>query len=382
MSTYRYKLNLISEITGEFVNNKNNFLIYGSYGYTGNLIAQLCVTQGLQPVLGGRNKEQLVTQARALNLEYRVFDVDQLEQTKNALKEFVAVIHCAGPFWHTYKNMVQACLETNTHYLDITGEVMVIEQLMAMNEQAKSAGIMLLPGAGFDVVPSDCLAAYLKGHLPDANELILAIGSSQNEGGSGPGISRGTARTMMEGMSAGTMIRDKGILKNVPLSWNTRTFDFGSRKQLLCTTVSWGDLASAWWSTGIPHIETYMALPEKMIRFNKFINPIKAIFNWSPVKRYVEHKISRLPAGPTTKARQNSVAKIYGEVTNKAGKKFAALMTTPNGYELTALSTLTIMQKITTGNAPAGFQTPSSAYTKDLVMEIPGVTRVDIPTSS
>lgn len=360
------------------MNNKKNFLIYGSYGYTGNLIAELSLQQGLQPVLGGRDKEKLVHQANALNLDYRVFDVNRLDQAENALREFIAVIHCAGPFWHTYKNMAQACLATNTHYLDITGEVMVIEQLMAMNEQAKSAGVMLLPGAGFDVVPSDCLASYLKSNLPDANELILAIGALNQAKSSGTGISRGTARTMVEGVAAGTMIRDQGILKNVPLSWKTRTFDFGSQKPLLCTTVSWGDLASAWWSTGIPHIETYMALPKKMIRLNKFINPVKALFNWSPVKRYLEYKIKQLPPGPTLEERENAVVKIYGEVTNKAGKKFTALMTTPNGYEFTALSTLTIMDKIMAGNAPPGFQTPSSAYTQDLVMEIPGVTRVDV----
>lgn len=358
--------------------NKKKFLIYGSYGYTGNLIAELSLKQGLQPVLGGRNKEKLAQQANALNLDYRVFDVNHLEQAKSTLKEFIAVIHCAGPFWHTYKNMAQACLATHTHYLDITGEVMVIEQLMALNEQAKSAGVMLLPGAGFDVVPSDCLAAYLKSRLPDASELILAIGALNNAKSSGSGISRGTARTMMEGIATGTMIRDTGILKKVPLSWKTRTFDFGSPNSLLCTTVSWGDLASAWWSTGIPHIETYMALPKKMIRLNKLINPVKGLFNWSPVKRYMEYKINQLPAGPTLKERQNSMAKIYGEITNEAGGKIAALMTTPNGYEFTALSALTIIHKIIAGNAPAGFQTPSTAYTQDLALEIPGVTRIDV----
>ncbi|BCA93955.1 saccharopine dehydrogenase [Legionella antarctica] len=360
------------------MNNKNNFLIYGSYGYTGNLIAELSLKQGLHPVLGGRNKEKLAQQANALNLDYRAFDMNHLEETKRVLQEFIAVIHCAGPFQHTYKKMVQACLASHTHYLDITGEVLVIEQLMAINEQAKAAGVMVLPGAGFDVVPSDCLASYLKSRLPDASELVLAIGTLNNGKNSGAGVSRGTARTMLEGIAAGTMIRDKGILKTRPLSWKTRTFDFGSSTSLLCTTVSWGDLASGWWSTGIPHIETYMSLPKKMIRLNKLINSVKGLFNWSPVKRYVAYKINQLPAGPTVEERENSIVKIYGEVTNGAGKKIAALITTPNGYKFTALTAVTIMEKIIAGKAPAGFQTPSSAYTQNLVMEIPGVTRVDI----
>lgn len=353
---------------------KNNFLIYGSYGYTGNLIAQLCVQQGLKPILAGRDEARLKLQARALNLEYRVFDVNDLEQTTNALRDLIAVIHCAGPFKYTYKNMVLACLATQTHYLDITGEVMVIEHLMAMNEQAQKAGIMLLPGSGFDVVPSDCLAAYLKQCLPDANRLILAIGTFNKSGHLG--ISHGTAKTMLEDIPAGTMIRDEGVLKKIAFCEKTHVFDFGVSKKLLCATISWGDLASAWWSTQIPHIETYMALPQRVIKFKAVINLFKRLLSWAPIKKYLMNKINQLPAGPTEEQRQNSVVKIYAEVTNTAGKKIAAVMTTPNGYTLTTLSTLLIIQNILSGNAPIGFQTPSSAYTDDLIMKIPEVTRV------
>lgn len=360
---------------------KQNFLIYGSYGYTGHLIAELCRQHGLNPVLGGRSEEQLIRQAKALSLDYRVFDLDNALETEKILSEFIAVINCAGPFAHTFKHMAQACLNSKTHYLDITGEVMVIEQLMAMNEQAKSAGIMLLPGAGFDVVPSDCLANYLKSALPDASELVIAITTVHNKSGS-RGASRGTTRTMMDGLSSGTLIRDGGKLKTVPLSWKTRTFDFGGQKQFICSLISWGDLASAWWSTGIPHIETYMALPPKLIKLNQFINPVKWVLNWSPIKRYIEYKVSQMPEGPSLEERQNSEMKIYGEVRNSAGKEIAALMTTPNGYSLTAQSVLHIIKKVLDGNAPVGFQTPSSAYTYDLVMELPGVTRVAIQPNS
>ncbi|CAM3076297.1 saccharopine dehydrogenase [Legionella steigerwaltii] len=353
---------------------KNNFLIYGSYGYTGNLIAQLSLEQGLKPILAGRDEEKLKLQAKALNLQYRVFDVNDLEQTKNALNDLIAVIHCAGPFKYTFKNMALACLAAKTHYLDITGEVIVIEQLMAMNEEAKKAGIMLLPGSGFDVVPSDCLAAYLKHCLPDANRLILAIGTfNKSEHLS---VSHGTAKTMLEDIPEGTKIRDEGVLKKIPFCGKTQLFDFGTSKKLLCATISWGDLSSAWWSTRIPHIETYMALPKKIIKFKTFINLFKWLLSWTPIKKYLTHKINQLPAGPNEKQRNNSVVKIYAEVTNEAGKKIAAVMTTPNGYTLTTLSSLLIIKNVLSGDAPIGFQTPSSAYTEDLIMKIPEISRV------
>lgn len=355
---------------------KKNFIIYGSYGYTGNLIARHSIQQGLKPILAGRNEDKLKRQANLLDLDYRVFDVLDLEQTKKSLQDVIAVIHCAGPFKHTFENMARACLSVKTHYMDITGEVRVIEKLMELNEQAKKAGIMLLPGAGFDVVPSDCLALYLLRHLPDANKLVLAICGFQKD--SNVTISHGTAKTMIEDMPEGSLIRVDGKLKKVPFCWKAHTFDFGSSKYRLCGMISWGDLASAWWSTKIPNIETYMALPKGLIQFRKIINLFKHVLNWTPIKHYILHKIDQLPPGPNDEQRQNAKVKIYGEVTNDSGKKVAALMTTPNGYTLTALTTILIVKHILEGHAPIGFQTPSQAYTEDLIMDIPEVTRVMI----
>ncbi|TAL64771.1 MAG: saccharopine dehydrogenase [Legionella sp.] len=357
---------------------KNNFLIYGSYGYTGNLIAELCINHGLNPVLAGRNQEKLQQQAQNLKLPYLVIDLENSQEIDKALENFIAVINCAGPFMYTYAKMATACIKTNTHYLDITGEYKVFEELMKWDAQAKAAGIMLLPGAGFDVVPSDCLAQHLKSLLPDATHLTLAIAAKQNDSSAGLGISRGTAKTALEGLAEGTMIRDKGALKRISLNGKARNFDFGGNKPLMCSTISWGDIASAWWSTRIPHIEVYMALPKKIIKMNKFLSLIKSILKWAPLKSYMEKKIEQMPEGPSLKSRQNSIAKIYGEVVNTQGHSKSALMTTPNGYELTSISVLLIINKILAGHAPAGFQTPSTAYSKELVMEIPGVTRIDL----
>lgn len=361
-----------------FFVDKKKFLIYGSYGYTGNLIAELCLNQGHTPILAGRNQQKLMQQAQALNLEYKVIDLDKQEELLPVLESCVAVIHCAGPFVHTYKKMAQACIKAKTHYVDITGEYLVFEGLMQMDYEAKTAGVMLLPGAGFDVVPSDCLAQHLKSNLPDATGLMLALAAKQHDSSAGLGISRGTARTALEGLGDRAMIRDKGQLKKVALNTKEKYFDFGGSKSLMCSIISWGDISSAWWSTRIPHIEVYMALPKKTIQLTKLLHWFKGFLHWGPVKRYLDNKIKQMPEGPSLRARQNSIAKIYGEVKNDRDELKSALMTTPNGYEFTSLSVLLIINKILSGHAPAGFQTPSTAYGKDLVMEIPGVTRIDL----
>lgn len=355
---------------------KSGFLIYGSYGYSGNLIAELACKQGLKPVLAGRDKDKLIEQAKRLGLDYLCFDLCNPDTAIQMIKPFVVVIHCAGPFIKTYKYMVQACLETVTHYIDITGEYNVIENLSKMHQQAVDAGVMLLPGAGFDVVPSDCLALYLKNELPDATELRLAIHARNLTAGSGVSVSRGTAKTMVENLSEGTMIRDGGVLRRITPGSNKRFFDFGGRNPVCCMNISWGDLASAWWSTHIPHIETYMSTPARMIALYRLINPFKAIFRLEFIKRYLSGRIDRMSAGPSNEELDDSIVKIYGEVMNAQGKTAAALVQTPNAYKFTALSVMVIVSKILAGHAPIGFQTPSTAYGADLILEIAGVQRI------
>ena len=169
---------------------KHKVLLYGANGYTGTLIARYAKEYNLAPILAGRNKKEIETLAAQLNLPYKVFSLDDAAALNTALGEVAVVIHAAGPFHYTAKQMVEACIATGTHYLDINGDIAVFEFIKKYNEQAKQAGVMLLPGSGFDVVPTDCLALSLKNQLPDATHLeivFIPVGSQ---------ISHGTASTM------------------------------------------------------------------------------------------------------------------------------------------------------------------------------------------
>ncbi len=353
-------------------------MIYGSYGYTGQLIASLACNRKMKPILAGRNAKKLLQQAQQLQLDYRVFDLDDTTATDQALGDVVTVIHCAGPFVHTYQAMAQACLRTHTHYLDITGEFNVIEGLMSMSEQALSANIMLMPGAGFDVVPSDCLAYYLKEKMPDADKLILAISAMNDPSHRKLMVSRGTLRTMMNSITETTYMRDQGKLCPISNNIKARAFPFGKDTMFTCEPISWGDLSSAWWSTKIPHIETYMAAPSWITPLRKGLNFVKPLMQAWPIPKLIEWQINCLPEGPTQEQRHSSQSRIYGEVSNASGKRIAALLKTPEGYDLTAESTLLLVSKILNGQVHPGFQTPASAYGSGLVLEINGVQREDI----
>lgn len=346
-----------------------SFLLYGSNGYTGRLIARHAVGHGLRPILAGRNREEIEAQAAELELPHRVASLDDPAALDAALGEVSVVLHCAGPFAHTFRSMADACLRTGTHYLDITGEIEVFEALAARDAEAREAGIMLLPGAGFDVVPSDCLAAHLKRRLPSATRLALAF-----EGLGG--VSRGTVATMVENIGRGGAVRRDGILTSVPAAWKTRVVDFGDGP-VSVTTLPWGDVATAYRSTGIPNIEVYTRVPRAARRMMIASRYLHGLLGAPPVQRLLKRAVrSRVP-GPGESERARGSTRLWGEVRDDAGNRAVSRMRGPEGYSFTMLTAIAAVKRVLAGQAPAGFQTPSLAYGADFVLEIPEVVRED-----
>jgi short subunit dehydrogenase-like uncharacterized protein len=346
-----------------------NYLIYGANGYTGALTARHAAARGHRPVVAGRSPEAVAALAKELGLEHRVFGLDDPPALDAGLRDVDAVLHCAGPFAHTAKAMADACLRTRTHYLDVTGEVAVFEGLAARDAEAKAAGVMLLPGVGFDVVPSDCLAAHLKRRLPSATRLVLGLRMLSR-------VSRGTATTMAENLHRGGLVRRGGALTPVPGAWKSRLIDFGTGP-VKAITIPWGDVSTAYHSTGIPDIEVYMAAPLGLRVAARLSRYLGWALGSRPVQGFVKKRIRAGSPGPTEAERQRGKSFLWGEVSDDAGRRAVSLLRGPEGYELTAVAALAVVERVLAGDTPAGFQTPSRAYGPDFVLGIPGVVRED-----
>ena len=346
------------------------WMIYGANGYTGELTARAAVARGLRPILAGRSQSALEPLARELGLERRVFGLEDPKEVDAGIAGAALVLHCAGPFSRTARPMADACLRNKAHYLDITGEIPVFEALRARDAEAQAAGVMLLPGAGFDVVPSDCLAAHLKRRLPSATHLVLGFYS-------GAGWSRGTATTMAENIVKGGVIRRDGRFVPVPAAWKARAIDFG-RGPRTCVTIPWGDVSTAYHSTGIPNIEVYMAAPTSMRAGLLISRSLGWLLRNATVQRLLKARIRSGPPGPSAVRRESARAVLWGEVTDAGSGRAAARMQTPEGYTLTVLTSLAIVERVLRGDAPVGFRTPSSAYGPDFVLSVPGVSREDL----
>lgn len=344
------------------------FLLYGAYGYTGELIARYAVQYNLQPILAGRREAALAPLSAKLNLPYKVIDLDDTPALEAALREVKIVVHAAGPYDFTARQMVNACLRTGTHYIDLNGDPEIFEMLRSLDQAAKAANIMLLPGAGFDVVPTDCLAQLLKKALPDATELKLAFAIL------GSGMSHGTAVNSIQKLGLPGAVRENGALVQEPLGKRGMWVDFGVKK-LFVMSLPWGDVATAYHSTGIPNIQSYTHVPVAAWWLLK----AQSAFNWilrkPSVRDFIKRQIDRRPPGPDDNTRNQAVSLIWGQVTNAKGQKVTARMRIPEAYDVTAYTVLLITQKVLQGDFQTGYHTPSTAYGEHLVMEVPGVHR-------
>lgn len=345
----------------------NTFLIYGANGYTGELITRLAAERGMKPILAGRNAIAVEELAKKHHLEYRIFSLDETDKLDAALQEVEMVLHCAGPFSLTSRAMVEACLRNKKHYTDITGEIAVFEAMAALDEKAKEAGIMIMPGVGFDVVPSDCLARHLKDRLPSATHLSLAFYGMGK-------LSHGTQATMTMNVGKGGAVRSDGKITKVPAAWKTREIDFGEVTKI-GVTIPWGDVATAYYSTGIPNIEVFTVVPDKNLKILKLSRYLGWLLATKPVQDYLQKQIPS--GGPSDDERAKGKTLLWGEARDLNGNRVESRIQGPEGYTLTAIAALNIAQKILDGNFTPGYQTPAMAYGADLVLEIISVARQD-----
>jgi short subunit dehydrogenase-like uncharacterized protein len=340
------------------------WMIYGANGYTGELIAREAVRRGLAPVLAGRSETKVAPLARELGLEHRCFELVDRAAVQAGLSGMALVLHCAGPFSATARPMMEACLETRTHYLDITGEIAVFELAHGLDAQARRSGVLLCPGVGFDVVPTDCLAASLKAALPDATRLALGFDSRG-------GMSPGTARTSVEGLAQGGRVRREGRVVAVPLAWRTRRIDFGDGEKL-AMTIPWGDVSTAWHSTAIHDIEVYIPASPKLVARLKRMNWVRPLLGLGPVQSWLKGRVGRTVRGPREEQRARTPTFVWGEVENDAGQRVTGRIKVANGYDVTVQAALGIVERVLKMQRIAGHLTPSQLVGREFVEQLPG----------
>jgi short subunit dehydrogenase-like uncharacterized protein len=352
----------------EATNVTDRILLYGSYGYTGRLITERAVADGLDPIVAGRTASKVESQAVEHDLDHRVFSLANPEIVADAIEDAAVVLNCAGPFAETSAPLVDACLETGTHYLDITGEIGVFESIAERDAAAENAGVTLMPGVGFDVVPTDCLAVHLHDRLPDATHLDLGFQGIDV-------LSPGTAHTVVSSLGTGGCVRRNGALQRVPNAHDVTTIDFGAGPTT-AVSIPWGDVSTAYYSTGIPNVTVYTRLSDRTIQGMKLLDRLDWLVGSGPVQTLLHGLIDRFVDGPTPAHRRETTTYVWGRATN-GDETVVSRLQLPESYAFTSRSAPALAARVRDGEAPTGFQTPASAFDKDVVLDVADVERVD-----
>ena len=350
--------------------NAGNCLVYGANGFTGELIVREAVKQGLRPILAGRNAPAIRALAESLRCDHRIFDLTSPSVIDDALADVTAVLHCAGPFLATARPMVEACFRTGTQYADLSGEVPVMEDLYTLDAEARAAGVAVIPASGFDVLPTDCLALTLKEALPDATHLRLAMAGKA-------ALSRGTWRSTLETIPRCVSIRRDGVLVTVPHAWGAETIRFDDVTHY-AMTLPWGDVSSAWKSTGIPHIEVYAATPRMSVALMRLVRGVVCpLLRTRWIMSLLLSGASRFITGPGEKHRQEEVMRLRGDAWNDRGERVTRFMRTPEAYTMTALCAVAVLRALHERRVPPGTWTPAQALGSGLAVTLPGTHWVD-----
>ncbi|HEY8570027.1 saccharopine dehydrogenase family protein [Microbulbifer sp.] len=345
--------------------NNKQILIYGAYGYTGELIARKAVARGLKPILSGRSAAKLQPLANELGLAAIAVSLDDEDVLARTLRDVAVVIHCAGPFSATAEPMMRACIKSGTHYQDITGEMAVYQQAHTLDAEAKAAGVVLCPGTGFDVIPTDCLAMALHKAMTSATHLTLGFDSDS-------GLSPGTAKTSIESLGVGGAVRRNGKIEVIPHGALTRQINFG-RGEKFAVAIPWGDVATAYYSTEIPNIEVYIPMSPRRAKKMQGLNKFRWLLRMQWMQKWLKGKVDKSVRGPTENQRAEQKTWVWGEVRNdRRGERRVGRVVTANGYDVTVYGSLAVLEFLLAYQGPGGYFTPSKLCGAELVEKLPG----------
>ena len=325
-----------------------SWMLYGAAGYTGTLIAEHACQRGHQPLLAGRSGPAVSALAERLGLPYRELSLGDTGALSAALAGVDLVLNTAGPFLHTAAPLAEACLRAGVHYLDIGNELQAFRTLYDLDQRAQQAGVTIMPGVGFGVVATNCLARHVSEALGGADHLEVASRAAVAR--AGPGV----AASRSENLPFGGWIRRAGRLEASPLGSGVITITFPDGPCSIMPLPT-GDLEAAFQATGAQEVTAYAAVPG-----------------------------APSPLTSETKATGPPAFRSFGwaRATGRDGATAEAWLQTGESYAFTAAAAIRAVEETLT-RSPRGALSPAAAFGGGFAFTVSGTTRIDaIPAAA
>jgi short subunit dehydrogenase-like uncharacterized protein len=323
-------------------------MIYGATGYTGRMAAEHATAAGTPLVLAGRSEAALSKFSADLGVEYRVFGLEDAATIGSGFAGISVLLNCAGPFMRTADALMKTSIRNGIHYLDTAAELDSYRLAEGLDDEAKAAGVMLMPGGGGSVAMLGSLAGHGAARVANPRKIRIALYVAG-------GLSRGSAISAMENVTVETLARVDGELVTVAAD-GIRKFDFG-KGAVDCFPVTLPDLITIWRSTGVPDVETFVHLTGDGLP---------------------QGDLSLLPDGPSEDERLANRYQAAVEVTDADGHVAHSRLDTVNGYTFTAMAAAEAGRRVLAGEVRFGFQAPADLFGSGFAQTIADTTIVDI----
>jgi short subunit dehydrogenase-like uncharacterized protein len=325
-----------------------SWMLYGAAGHTGALIAKRAHERGHRPLLAGRSGPALATLADSLGLPHRVIALDDPAALRGALADVDLVLNAAGPFLRTATLLAEACIDAGAHYLDIGNELQVFLSLYGLHPRAEKAKVTLIPGVGFGVVATNCLARYVTEKVGGAVRLEVASKAAIAEQGPGAAAAR------RENLPYGGWVRKAGQLQANPLGAGMTTLSLPDGP-CRAMPVPTGDLEAAFRATHASDIVAYAPVPE------------------APTPN---------PPASSQGAARAPVFRSFGwaRATSAKGSTAEAWLETGESYGFTAAASVRAVEA-TLESAPRGAFSPAEVFGADFPLSLSGTSRVESLTA-
>ncbi|MFI7211481.1 saccharopine dehydrogenase family protein [Micromonospora maritima] len=347
----------------------STLIIYGATGYVGRLVARLAVDRGLRPVLAGRDQGRLA--ALGLDTPVHACALDDPAGLDRLLGDASVLLNLAGPFARTQRPLVDACLRTRTHYLDLSGEAAEFLSVRQRHADLAAAGVMAMPGVGFGVVPTDAMAVHLAHRLPGARRLELSFVTTGR-------VSRGTLATLTAGMACVGLQRRDGRLVPARAAAETRQVTDGTTRTRVVTNPWRADVVSAAESTNVPDVATFFAVPGPLRLALRAAPAVPWLVGSAVARRARAALLGRLPEGPTAAQLDAGRTLVHGLARDDAGTVVEAALTGPDAYRYSAHTAVELLARTAAGEAPPGFRTPAEVHGPAIALTTPGTALRDL----
>jgi len=336
-------------------------MLYGAYGSTGRLILEEALRRGHRPLLAGRDAAKLSALGQATGLATQPLALDDGRALRTALSAVNCVLLAAGPYHVTGPAMRAACLDAGCSYLDVNAELEDFSDALACDQHARSAGVAIIPGVGYGVVFTECLAAQVASRVPDATWLRLSLATQT------AGRSRSATLSTAAAMIAGGREIYQGALRQRAMAFTTWRAPRGDAHGMRFAAAPLAELVAAQRSTGIPNIVAGIPLSRAAAALMRVGGRSVGRF----VRWQAARASTRVEATSSDPAVTSLRSRVWAEAGDSTGTYRAALLETGEGYRAAAVAAMRSIE-LQLREPRAGALTPAQAFGADFALLVPG----------